>query len=135
MWKNYYLQGFHQASDLGSIIINKEFRNKLPADLQAIIKTAAKASVTDSIAINIHKNAAALKVMQDKHGVTVRDTPKDLYPAFLKSSKQVLAKYSAKDPFFKKVVESQKKFAALTVPYWTKLLGLYKDLGEAAIKK
>ena len=135
VWKHYYLQGFHQASDLGSIIINKDFWNKLPADLQAIIKTAAKASVTDSIAINIHKNAAALKEMQDKHGVTVRDTPKDLYPAFLKSSKQLLAKYSAKDPFFKKVADSQKKFANLTVPYWTKLLGLYKDLGEAAIKK
>ena len=135
VWKHYYLQGFHQASDLGSIIINKDFWNKLPADLQAIIKTAAKASVTDSIAINIHKNAAALKEMQDKHGVIVHDTPKDLYPAFLKSSKQVLAKYSAKDPFFKKVADSQKKFANLTVPYWTKLLGLYKDLGEAAIKK
>ena len=135
VWKHYYLQGFHQASDLGSIIINKDFWNKLPADLQAIIKTAAKASVTDSIAINIHKNAAALKEMQDKHGVIVHDTPKDLYPAFLKSSKQLLAKYSAKDPFFKKVADSQKKFANLTVPYWTKLLGLYKDLGEAAIKK
>ena len=46
-----------------------------------------------------------------------------------------IAKYSAKDPFFKKVAESQKKFAALTVPYWTKLLGLYLRLGEAAIKK
>jgi len=135
VWKHYYLQGFHQASDLGSIIINKDFWNKLPADLQAIIKTAAKASVTDSIAINIHKNAAALKEMQDKHGVIVHDTPKDLYPAFLKSSKQLLAKYSAKDPFFKKVADSQKKFANLTVPYWTKLLGLYKDLGDAAIKK
>jgi TRAP-type mannitol/chloroaromatic compound transport system substrate-binding protein len=134
VWKNYYLQGFHQASDLGSIIINKDFWNKLPADLQAIIKTAAKASVTDSIAINIHKNAAALKEMQEKHGVTVRDTPADLYPAFLKSSKQVLAKYSAKDPFFKKVADSQKKFANLTVPYWTKLLGLYLRLGEAAGK-
>lgn len=135
VWKHYYLQGFHQASDLGSIIINKDFWNKLPPDLQAIIKTAAKASVTDSIAVNIHQNAAALKVMQEKHGVIVHDTPKDLYPAFLKSSKAVLAKYSAKDPFFKKVADSQKKFADLTVPYWTKLLGLYKDLGEAAIKK
>jgi TRAP-type mannitol/chloroaromatic compound transport system substrate-binding protein len=135
VWKNYYLQGFHQASDLGSIIINKDFWNKLPADLQAIIKTAAKASVTDSIAINIHKNALALKVMQEKHGVIVRDTPEDLYPAFLKSSKQLLAKYSAKDPFFKKVADSQKEFAALTVPYWTKLLGLYLRLGEAAIEK
>ena len=134
VWKNYYLQGFHQASDLGSIIINKDFWNKLPADLQAIIEVAAMASVTESIAVNIYRNAAALKEMQDNFGVKVHDTPKDLYPAFLKSSKAVLAKYSAKDPFFKKVVESQEKFAKLTVPYWTKLLGLYLYLGEAATK-
>lgn len=134
VWKHYYLQGFHQASDLGSLIINKDFWNKLPKDLQAIIKIAAKASVTDSIAVNIYRNAAALKEMQEKHGVKVYDTPKDLYAAFLKSSKAVMEKYSAKDPFFKKVADSQKDFAKLTVPYWTKLLGLYQGLGEAAVK-
>jgi len=135
VWKHYYLQGFHQASDLGSLIINKDFWKKLPADLQAIIKIAAKASVTDSIAVNIYRNAAALKEMQEKHGVKVHDTPPDLYPAFLKSSKAVMEKYSAKDPFFKKVADSQKTFADLTVPYWTKLLGLYQGLGQAAVDK
>ena len=135
VWKHYYLQGFHQASDLGSIIVNKDFWSKLTPDLQAIIKIAAKASVTDSIAVNIHRNAAALKEMQAKHGVQIHDTPNDLYPAFLKSSKAVMAKYSAQDPFFKKVAESQEKFAELTVPYWTKLLGLYLRLGEAANEK
>jgi len=47
----------------------------------------------------------------------------------------VMEKYSAKDAFFKKVADSQKAFAELTVPYWTKLLGLYHSLGEAAIDK
>lgn len=135
VWKHYYLQGFHQASDLGSIIVNKDFWNKLSPDLQAIIKTAAKASVTDSIAVNIKRNAAAIKELQEKHGVTIHDTPADLYPAFLKSSAAIMEKYSAKDPFFKKVADSQKEFAALTVPYWTKLLGLYTSLGEAALNK
>lgn len=133
VWKHYYLQGFHQASDLGSLIINKDFWGKLSPDLQAIIQTAAKASVTDSIAVNIYRNAAALKELREKHGVTIHDTPEDLYPAFLESSKKVMEKYSASDPFFKKVAESQKAFAELTVPYWTKLLGLYYSLGKAAV--
>ena len=132
VWKHYYLQGFHQASDLGSIIVNKDFWDSLPADLQAIIKTAAKASVTDSIAANIKRNAAALKEMQEEHGVIIHDTPQDLYPSFLQSSAAVMEKYSAEDAFFKKVAESQQEFAKLTVPYWTKLLGLYHSLGEAA---
>ena len=134
VWKHYYLQGFHQASDLGSIIVNKDFWDGLAPDLQAIIKTAAKASVTDSIAANIARNAAALKEMQEEHGVIVHDTPQDLYPSFLQSSAAVMEKYSNQDEYFKKVADSQKEFAALTVPYWTKLLGLYHSLGSAAVE-
>ena len=134
VWKHYYLQGFHQASDLGSIIVNKDFWDSLSPDLQAIIRTAAKASVTDSIAANIARNAAALKEMQEEHGVVVHDTPQDLYPSFLQSSAAVMEKYSAQDEFFSKVAESQQEFAKLTVPYWTKLLGLYHSLGSAAVE-
>lgn len=133
VWKHYYLQGMHQASDLGSIVINKDFWEKLPADLQKIIEIAAKASVTDSIAVNIAENGKAIQVLQDEHGVTIHDTPPDLYPAFAASSAKIMTEYSAKDPFFKKVADSQKSFAEVTVPYWTKLLGLYKNLGEAAL--
>ena len=35
VWKHHYLQGFHQASDLGSIIVNKNFWNPLSPDLLA----------------------------------------------------------------------------------------------------
>ena len=45
-----------------------------------------------------------------------------------------MEKYSAADPYFKKVAESQQEFAKLTVPYWTKLLGLYHSLGAAAVE-
>lgn len=135
VWKHYYLQGMHQASDLGSIIINKDFWETLTPDLQKIIEVAAKASVTDSIAVNIKRNGDAIEVLQREHGVTIHDTPADLYPAFQKSSKEIMERYSAQDPFFKKVADSQKEFAKNTVPYWTKLLGLYQQLGEAGMEE
>jgi len=135
VWKHYYLQGMHQASDLGSLIINKDFWNTLSPDLQKIIEIAAKASVTDSIAVNIKRNGEAIEVLQKEHGVTIHDTPADLYPAFVKSADEIMERYSAEDPFFKKVADSQRAFAETTVPYWTKLLGLYKGLGEAALEK
>lgn len=134
VWKHYYLQGMHQASDLGSLVINGKFWRSLPADLQKIIEVAAKASVSDSIAVNIKRNGAAIKELTEKHGVTIHDTPADLYPAFAASSAKIMKEYSAKDPFFKKVADSQKAFADYTVPYWTKLLGLYHSLGTAAQK-
>jgi TRAP-type mannitol/chloroaromatic compound transport system substrate-binding protein len=49
--------------------------------------------------------------------VTVFDAPADYAPAFIKSAKKVLAQLEAKDPFFKKVLESQRAFARIVVPY------------------
>ncbi len=135
VWKHYYLQGMHQASDFGSIVINKTFWDTLAPDLKKIIEVAAKASITDSIAVNIKRNGEAIEVLQTEHGVTIHDTPADLYPAFTESSRKIMEKYSAEDEFFKKVADSQKEFAAKTMPYWTKLLGLYYGLGEAAVGK
>ncbi|MBT3908777.1 MAG: C4-dicarboxylate ABC transporter substrate-binding protein, partial [Rhodospirillaceae bacterium] len=132
VWKHYYLQGMHQASDLGTIIINGDFWKALSPDLQKIIEVAAKASVSDSIAVNIKRNGEAIHELKTKHGVTIHDTPADLYPAFAASSAKVMKDYSAKDAFFKKVADSQKAFAKNTVPYWTKLLGLYHSIGQAA---
>ncbi len=46
----------------------------------------------------------------------------------------VLDRYAAKDAYFKEVLESQRNFARTVVPYWTKILDLYSNLGNAALK-
>ena len=87
--------------------------------------------MTDSIAANIARNAAALKEMQEEHGVMVHDTPEDLYPSFLQSSAAVMEKYSAADPLLQqggRVPEGVRE--ADRPPYWTKLLGLYHVVGH-----
>ena len=38
-----------------------------------------------------------------------------------------------KDAFFKEVLDSQRNFAKTVVPYWTKILDLYSNLGNAAL--
>lgn len=50
-------------------------------------------------------------------GVTVFDAPADYAPAWIKSAKKVLADLEAKDAFFKKVLDSQRVFAKVVVPY------------------
>ena len=47
---------------------------------------------------------------------TVR-TPPEINAAFLEHWKKVAAKFSAKDAFFKKVFDSQKKYAKLLSSY------------------
>ena len=135
IWKNYYLQGFHQASDLGELLINKDFWNKLSPDLQAIVEGAAQATVMQSLAAHIYRNAVALEELKSNYGVTVRDTPSDLYPEFLRAAAKVTEEAAKNNAFFAKVLASQRKFADIIVPYWTKQLDLYHSLGDATLGK
>ena len=52
----------------------------------------------------------------------------------MRATNVVLDRYSTKDAFFKQVLDSQKTFAKTVVPYWTKILDLYSNLGNAALK-
>ena len=134
VWKYYYLQGLHQSTDVGDLYINKGFWNKLPPDIQEIIRTAAMASIAETYTYNVYRNAQAVVKLREQYKVQVLDTPKDFFPAFIKATNVVLDRYAAKDPYFKQVLESQRTFARTVVPYWTKILDLYSQLGNAALK-
>lgn len=135
IWKNYYLQGLHQSTDVGELLINKTVWSKLSPDIQEMIRTAALASMMETYTYNVYKNAAAVKTLREKHKVEVHDTPKDFFGEYLKAANTVLNRYADKDPFFKQVLTSQREFAATVVPYWTKILVLYSELGTAALQK
>ncbi len=133
VWKHYYLQGLHQTTDVGELLIHKGFWDKLPPDLREVIQMGAMASIADTWNFNIQRNAAALKTLMEKHKVEVHDTPEEFYGEYLRACNKVLDKNSARDPFFKKVLESQQQFADLVAPYWTKSLQLYRVLGNAGL--
>lgn len=132
IWKHYYLQGLHQAISIGDIYINLDFYNKLPKHIQAAIDIAMKACVTDQILSNISKNSQALKQLVLKDNVKIEETPIDYYSKFMKAARTVIAKYT-KDPFFKKVYDSQKEFAELTVPYQLRANGLFYNMAKSAM--
>ena len=133
-WKNYYLQGLHQSTDLGEVLSNTTVWTKLSPDLQEIIRTAAMASMTETYTYNVARNAQAIVRLRNEFKVQIHDTPKDFFPEFVRATNVVLDRYSAKDPFFKKVLDSQRQFARTVVPYWTKILDLYSNLGNAALQ-
>jgi len=134
VWKFYYLQGLHQSTDIGEVIINKTFWNKLPPDIQEIVRTAAMASMTETYTFNVYRNAQAVVKLRNDFKVQILDTPKDFFPEFVRATNVVLDRYASKDAFFKQVLDSQKNFAVTVVPYWTKILDLYSNLGNAALK-
>ena len=116
VFKFYSIQGLHQAIDIADVVINGAKWKALTPDLQSIVEVALTTSLFDAILYFQYENAKALIEIKAK-GVTVFDAPPDYAPAFIKSAKKVLAQLEAKDPFFKKVLESQRAFAKLVVPY------------------
>lgn len=117
LFKFYSIQGLHQAIDIADIVINGAKWRALPPDLQAMIQVATTASILETIAYFAHENAKALKVLTTEKGVTLFDAPADYAPAYIAAAKKVLAKFEAQNPFFKKVLDSQRKFAKEVVPY------------------
>jgi TRAP-type mannitol/chloroaromatic compound transport system substrate-binding protein len=132
VFKHYYLQGLHQSTDVGEVLINRTVWNKLPNDLKAIVEAAAMASMTETYTYNVWRNAQAIVRLKSEFKVTVHDTPKDIFPAFIKSTNTIYEREAAKNPFFKEVLESQRAFAKTVVPYWNKINGLYYNLGIAS---
>ena len=82
----------------------------------------------------MEQNAKSLKVLQTEKGVQLFDAPSDYAPAFIASAKKVLAKFEEKDPFFKKVLDSQRKFSKEVVPYTRETSKLSTLISGAAEK-
>lgn len=135
VWKNYYLQGLHQSTDVGEVLFNKGFWDKLAPDMKEIVRAAALASMTETYAFNVYRNAQAIVELREKHGVQILDTPKDFFPEFVRATNVVLERYAQKDAFFKEVLDSQRGFGKIVVPYWTKITDLYSQLGNSALQK
>lgn len=133
IWDYYYLQGLHQQTDIGEIIFNQDFLEGLPDDLQAIIETAALASVTETNAVNLHENSKAVQQYEEE-GVNVLDTPDDYYESFIKAQNTIIQEYIEEDEFFAKVYASQEAFAKLVYPYHSRNVTLYNNLIQEAEK-
>ena len=135
VWKNYYLQGLHQAVSIGDIYINLDWWNKLPKDLQAIFQAGIMTCIADSYNWNVSQNSAALKELVTQQNVVVHDTPADYYEAYMAATQKILDKYAQQDAFFKEVLTSMQEWAKLTVPYEARANGVYYKMGQTALDK
>jgi len=134
VWKNYYIQGAHFPISNWQLLINKDFWTKLSPDLQAMIEVATEASVLYTMLYLIHQNGILLKEAKEKQGVKVYDVPKEIFEEFSKEASEVVNKYTS-DPFFKKVLDSQRAYAELIRPWWNATLKSFVYLTEEASKK
>ncbi len=108
--KVYMMGSYHQATEFFEIIFNKDRFESLPAELQAILEYSAEAANTANFATAMENYSKDLQFLIKEAGVNVYRTPQSVMEAQLKSWDTVLDKLM-KDPFFAKVVESQRMWA------------------------
>ncbi len=111
--KDYMLQSYHQAAECFEIIFNKTKFEALAPDLQAILKYAAEAASTDMSWKGMDRYSNDLAALKTA-GVKVHRTPDSVLQAQLAAWDTVIAAQSA-EPFFAKVIESQKAWAKRVV--------------------
>ena len=114
--KVYMMGSYHQAAEFFEIIFNKDKFNSLPKEHQAILEYGAEAASTANYDMAMDSYSKDLQELINNDGVKVYRTPESVMKAQLDSWDKVLANLT-KDPFFKKVVDSQRAWASRVAFY------------------
>jgi TRAP-type mannitol/chloroaromatic compound transport system substrate-binding protein len=127
--KFHYAPGMHEPTTVGEFIINKGKWDALPADLKEIVKVSVQASYWNHFVRFQEKTAKACQELLAA-GIKIIKTTDELNKGFLKAYDEVWQADAAKDDFYKKVVDSQKKYSGLVVPYRMSYWPKYDFIGE-----
>lgn len=123
--KHYHLGSYHQAAEFFEIIFNKDRFEGLPAEQQAILEYAAEAANTANYGFAMDSYSKDLQKLINENGVNVYRTDPSIMKAQLESWDKTLTRLN-KDPFFKKVVDSQKA--------WSERVAFYDLVNSADYK-
>ena len=115
----YYYTGWHEPGAALQFIINKRSWEKLPADLQEILRVAMRAVDADMYARAYHDSALNWATMlQEYPEIQLRTFPKDVLAAMRKANDELLAEFAAADPLAREIIDAQADYLA-KVRAWT----------------
>ena len=116
VWKYHYVPGLHESSAVGELIINTDVWKGLAPQQQEAIRSATTETFLRWWARWQKQNADAIEEMRTKYGTQILRTPPDILIAFLKAWDEMAKEESENNPFFKRVLDSQREYASKVVP-------------------
>jgi TRAP-type mannitol/chloroaromatic compound transport system substrate-binding protein len=116
VWKYHYVNGMHETTIVGELIINADVWKSFTPQQQEAVRSATTETFLRWWVKWQKQNADAIEEMRTKHGTQILRTPPDILIAFLKAWDEIAKEESAKNPFFKKVLDSQRAYASKVVP-------------------
>ena len=106
-----YYTGWHEPASELQFMVNKKKFEKLPADLQQILKTAMRTSAYDMYIQTHHESGVSWDSMKKEFpNIQVKSFPTDVIDAMRKVNGELLAERAAKDPLAKRIQESQAEY-------------------------
>jgi len=114
--KYYHYPGIHQPTGQPELLVNKGAWEKLPNELKILVEKICYLHVFDSWHWGDNENIKALAEFEKRGNVKVVMEPKTV-ETMVNWAWKFLDQQSAKDPFFKKVWDSQKAWMGKWYPY------------------
>jgi len=114
--KFYMMGSYHQAAEFFEIIFNKKLFESLSQEHQAILEYGADAVNIPNYSLAIDRHSKDLDLLTREYGVNIYRTPLSVMDEQLKSWDRVLVDLM-KDPYFRKVVDSQKAWSQRVTYY------------------
>jgi TRAP-type mannitol/chloroaromatic compound transport system substrate-binding protein len=106
----------HETTSMLELIINTDVWKSFSPQQQEAVRSATLETFVRWGVRWQKQNADAIDEMRTKHGTQMLRTPPDILIDFLRTWDKIAAEESAKNPFFKKVLDSQREYAARVVP-------------------
>jgi len=116
--KNYMMGSYHQAMEFFEIAFHRKVHDALSPEQKAILRYAAEAASSSNWWTAMDNYSRDLVELQEKNKVNVIRTPKAIMDSQLKAWDVLTKKMSDEDPFFKRVVDSQRAWAKRVAKYW-----------------
>jgi TRAP-type mannitol/chloroaromatic compound transport system substrate-binding protein len=116
------VKSYHQPGEFFEILINRRVWESMPEAYRTMFRITAKAATAQMSWRTLDWYSKDYEQLRDKRGIKFVETPRDILDAQLKAWDAVIAEKSAANPFFAKVLESQKAFMKRVVGYQVKFV-------------
>ena len=105
-----YFPGWHQPGSGAHLLVNLDLWNGLNEATRSLISLACRANVSYTMSRSESLQGEVLREFPDK-GVTAETLPLEILEALQEVTEQVLDEEAEKDPWFARVLQSQREFS------------------------
>jgi TRAP-type mannitol/chloroaromatic compound transport system substrate-binding protein len=104
----YYYTGWHEPATELQFMINKKSWDKLPTDLQEILRVSMRNAAYDMYIQSYHLSSENWAKMKSEYpNIKVKTFPKEVMDAMRKANAELLDERSKADPLAKEIIDSQ----------------------------